>query len=167
MSERPEHLGVPRLFVSARIHLNRALEQRRECIRRWDEIRQQGPFSAWLEKSREDTVELWCAYRPSALQLRAIDEAAGILLSEVKSAMDAAVLSLLHLLAGAEVAREDGVTEGSAVRIGVRSEGAPPMPPRQSKVELYAGLRRDSRAVFRTGLWSVSTASVGAPFSRR
>ncbi len=26
------------------------------------------------------------------------------------------------------------------------SEGAQPMPPRQSKVELYAALRRDSRA---------------------
>ena len=31
------------------------------------------------------------------------------------------------------------------VKLDVLSKGAPPMPPGQSKVELYAGLRRDSR----------------------
>ncbi|WP_328333051.1 hypothetical protein OHA70_15565 [Kribbella sp. NBC_00382] len=93
MPEPPDHLRVPRLFASARIHLNRALEHQRECIRLWDEIRHRGPFAAWPETSSEDTVEIWCAYRPTALQSRTIDEAAGALLAEVKSAMDAAVLA--------------------------------------------------------------------------
>lgn len=91
MSELAEHLRVPRLLVSARIHLRRALDQRQECIRLWNEIRRDGPFSAWLEETREDTAELWCAYRPSDELQRAVDDAAASLLAAVKNAMDAAV----------------------------------------------------------------------------
>jgi len=92
MPELAEHLRAPRLLVSARIHLSRALEQRRECIRLWNEIRRDGPFSAWLEETSDDTAELWCAYRPSHELQRAVDDAAAELLAEVKNAMDAAVL---------------------------------------------------------------------------
>lgn len=92
MSELADHLRAPRLLVSARIHLSRALEQRRECIRLWNEIRRDGPFSAWLEETSEDTAELWCAYRPTDELQLAVDDAAAALLAEVKNAMDAAVL---------------------------------------------------------------------------
>lgn len=92
MPELADHLRAPRLLVSARIHLSRALEQRRECIRFWNEIRRDGPFSAWLEETSDDTAELWCAYRPSDELQRAVDDAAAELLAEVKNAMDAAVL---------------------------------------------------------------------------
>lgn len=93
MSEFADHLRVPRLFASARIHLARALEHRRECIRLWDEIRCRGPFSAWLEETSAATAELWCAFRPAQGQQRAADAAVGALLAEIKSAMDAAVLA--------------------------------------------------------------------------
>ena len=73
--------------------MNRARERRRECIRLWDGIRVQRPFADWLEESSENTAELWCAYRPAAEQVRDIDEAARALLTEIKSAMDAAVLA--------------------------------------------------------------------------
>lgn len=92
MSEFADRLRVPRLLVSARIHLSCALQQRRECIRLWNEIRRDGPFSAWLEESSEDTAELWCAYRPTEELRRSVDGAAVALLGEVKGAMDAAVL---------------------------------------------------------------------------
>lgn len=92
MPQLAEHVGAPRLLVSARIHLSRALEQRRECIRLWNEIRRDGPFSAWLVETSEDTAELWCAYRPTDALQRAVDEAAAELVAEVKNAMDAAVL---------------------------------------------------------------------------
>lgn len=92
MPELTEHLRAPRLLVSARIHLSRALEQRRECIRPWNETRRDGPFSAWLEETSEDTAELWCAYRPSDELQGAVDDSAAELLAEAKNAMDAAVL---------------------------------------------------------------------------
>ena len=92
MSEAPDH-RIPRLLASARIHLSRSLEWRRESIRLWDETRCDGPFSAWLERTSEDTAEIWCDYRPTVAQQRALDEAAGALLAELKSAMDAAVLA--------------------------------------------------------------------------
>lgn len=94
MPEFADHLRVPRLLASARIHLSRALEQRRECIRLWDEIRRDGPFSAWLEETSEGTAELWCAYRPNKGLQRAFDDATGGLLAEIKSAMDATVLGV-------------------------------------------------------------------------
>ncbi|HEY3530009.1 MAG TPA: hypothetical protein VGK78_12750 [Nocardioides sp.] len=94
MPELAEHLRVPRLLVSARVHLSRALERRRECIRLWDEIRRDGPFSAWLEETSDDTAELWCSYRPTDALQRAADVAAAKLLTEIKSAMDAAVLGV-------------------------------------------------------------------------
>ena len=72
--------------------MSRARQQRRECIRIWNEIRRDGPFSAWLEESSEQTAELWCAYRPTEELQRAVDDAAAAVLAEVRSAMDAAVL---------------------------------------------------------------------------
>jgi hypothetical protein len=103
MLEATDHPRIPRLFTTARVHLSRALERRRECSRLWDETRRLRPFSAWLEELSEDTAELWCAYRPTAGQLQAVDESARALLSEVKGAMDAAVLSAALANAGVGV----------------------------------------------------------------
>lgn len=93
MSEPSDRLGAPRLFVTARSHLNRARERRRECIELWDGIRRHRPFAAWLEESSANTAELWCAYRPTATQAPDLEEAARALVVEIKSAMDAAVLA--------------------------------------------------------------------------
>lgn len=91
MSEPADQLRAPRLFATARSHLKRARERRRECIGLWDAIRGLTPFVAWLQQSSENTVELWCAYGPNSKDVHDIDEAARALLEEIKSAMDAAV----------------------------------------------------------------------------
>lgn len=84
---------LPRVFAVARAHFHRALERRRECLRLWNELRRRGPFSAWLEDLSEETTELWCAHSPPPELVQALDAAVRAFLIEVKSAMDAAVLT--------------------------------------------------------------------------
>lgn len=94
-----------RQFWSARLHLIKASEHRRDGVRLWNEIRAAQPFSAWLEDLDDHRAELWCGFDPPEDRSDAMAQSVGAFAESIKAALDCAVAATAVANCGVGLAR--------------------------------------------------------------
>jgi hypothetical protein len=77
-----------RVFVVARGHLADAKRFRAELNDLWNSMRNDQPFSAWIESPTDQTRELWCSFDPGWELQQEADALMAAFLRSVKAAMD-------------------------------------------------------------------------------
>jgi hypothetical protein len=81
------------VFSVARSHLARAQAGRSRINALWNAMRDNQPFSAWVESPEPLVRELWCSFEPDDALQREADEAMATFLRDIKAALDACVLA--------------------------------------------------------------------------
>lgn len=88
------HASLPLpVFAVARAHLARARAARSRINDLWNSMREDHPFSAWIESPEPHVRELWSSFEPGSRLQRAGDEAMASFLREAKAALDACVVA--------------------------------------------------------------------------
>lgn len=93
MAELDATLLPDRVFVVARGHLAEAKRLRAGLNDLWNSMREDEPFSAWIESPNDQTRELWCSFEPGWDLQREADALVAAFLRSVKAAMDSCVLA--------------------------------------------------------------------------